>query len=103
MDNHELYYDFNKNNEPKIQNCKNDNNINITKNTVPYAIKAKIGLYCIILFIILSQKNTYKILDFLIKTFRKDTNDIIDQDNNPLIFGLGIMSLIFAIIIIFLV
>ena len=101
MDNHELYYDFNKNNKPKIDDYKNDNNIN--KNTVPYTIKAKIGLYCIILFIILSQKSTYKILDFIIKTFRKDTNDIIDEDDNPLIFGLGIMSLIFAIIIIFLI
>ena len=28
---------------------------------------------------------------------------IIDEDDNPLIFGLGIMSLIFAIIIIFLI
>ncbi len=100
MDNHELYYDFNKNNKPKIQEYKNDN---INKNTVPYAIKAKIALYCIILFVILSQKSTYKILDFIIKTFRKDTNDIIDDDDNPLIFGLGIMSLIFAIIIIFLI
>jgi len=100
MDNHELYYDFNKNNKPKIQEYKNDN---INKNTVSYAIKAKIALYCIILFVILSQKSTYKILDFIIKTFRKDTNDIIDDDDNPLIFGLGIMSLIFAIIIIFLI
>lgn len=101
MDNHELYYDFNKNNKPVINDNKNDNNIN--KNIVPYVIKAKIALYCIILFIILSQKSTYKILDFIVKTFRKNTNDIIDDDDNPLIFGLGIMSLIFALIIIFII
>lgn len=101
MDNHELYYDFNKNNKHVRNDNKNDNNIN--KNTVPYVIKIKIAFYCIILFIILSQKSTYKILDYIIKTFRKDTNDIIDEDDNPLIFGFGIMSLIFAIIIIFLI
>jgi len=99
MDNHQLYYEFNKNNKPIIKETNNNNNNN--NNKLSYVIKIKIALYCIILFIILSHKNTYKILDFIIKIFRRDTNDIIDNDGNPLIFGLGIMSLIFALIIIF--
>ena len=63
--------------------------------------KFKLGLYCFIFFILLSNKNTYKILDIIVKIFRKDSNDIIDSDNNPQLFGSAILALIFAILIIF--
>ena len=48
---------------------------------------------------ILSNKNTYKIADIIVKIFRKDTNDIIDENGNPLIFGTFIIGLFFAVII----
>tara|TARA_Y100000389_G_scaffold11533_2_gene10603 strand:+ start:110 stop:436 length:327 start_codon:yes stop_codon:yes gene_type:complete len=107
MDNHELYYDFNKNNTNTTTNTNTNTNTNINNNNnndmkISYVYKFKLALYCFILFIILSNKNTYKILDFIVKIFRKNTNDIIDNDDNPLIFGIGIMGLIFALLIILL-
>ena len=95
MNNKDLYYDFNK-----IEK-KNNNIIEENTNKLNYVDRFKIALYCIILFIILSNKNTYKIIDIILKMFRKDTNDIIDDNGNPLILGIGINALIFALIIIF--
>ena len=99
MDNKNLYYDFKSD-----KNINKNKNINMNKNDtnkINYIYKFKISLYCIILFIILSNKNTYKIIDLVVKIFRKDTNDIIDDYGNPLILGTGISALIFALIIIF--
>jgi hypothetical protein len=95
MNNKDLYYDFNKTQK------KNNNIIEENTNKLNYVYRFKIALYCIILFIILSNKNTYKIIDIIVKMFRKDTNDIIDDNGNPLILGIGINALIFALIIIF--
>jgi len=71
----------------------------VKKKKTNYINKLKISLYCLILFMILSNKNTYKIADIIVKIFRKDTNDIIDENGNPLIFGTFIIGLFFAVII----
>lgn len=98
MNNQDIYYDFKK--PIKIKNNNNNNNINKNdKINTTYTHKFKIALLCFLLFIILSNKNTYKILEIIIRIFRKDTNDIIDDNCNPHILGLGIMGLIFSIII----
>ena len=93
MNENKEYYKFN-NEKIENNNDKNDNKINII-------YKFKLGIYCFIFFILLSNKNTYKILDIIVKIFRKDSNDIIDSDNNPQLFGSAILALIFAILIIF--
>ena len=53
MNNDELYYDFKKEKEKK--------NVKKKENNISYIYKFKIALYSFILFIILSNKNTYKI------------------------------------------
>ena len=93
MNNDELYYDFKKEKEKK--------NVKKKENNISYIYKFKIALYSFILFIILSNKNTYKILDIIIKIFRKTTNDIIDENGNPQILGTGLIALLFALLIFF--
>lgn len=95
MANDKLYYNYKKLEKESINN-KSDNSSNIT-----YIHKFRISLYCFILFILLSNRNTYKILDIIIKIFRKDTNDIINETGEPLLFGVCISGLIFALLILF--
>tara|TARA_B100001758_G_C18412504_1_gene616851 strand:- start:2688 stop:2972 length:285 start_codon:yes stop_codon:yes gene_type:complete len=90
MDNKEIYYEY-KDTKKETKQVK--------KKKTNYINKLKISLYCLILFMILSNKNTYKIADIIVKIFRKDTNDIIDENGNPLIFGTFIIGLFFAVII----
>ncbi len=90
MDNKEIYYEY-KDTKQETKPVK--------KKKTNYINKLKISLYCLILFMILSNKNTYKIADIIVKIFRKDTNDIIDENGNPLIFGTFIIGLFFAVII----
>lgn len=90
MDNKEIYYEY-KDTKKETKPVK--------KKKTNYINKLKISLYCLILFMILSNKNTYKIADIIVKIFRKDTNDIIDENGNPLIFGTFIIGLFFAVII----
>ncbi len=90
MDNKEIYYEY-KDTKKETKQVK--------KKKTNYINKLKISLYCLILYMILSNKNTYKIADIIVKIFRKDTNDIIDENGNPLIFGTFIIGLFFAVII----
>lgn len=105
MDNNQ-YYEFNQNTniDPKLIEKKKkykDKNI-INNNNIPFFKKLKIAIYCFILFIILSNKNSYKILDIIIKTFRENSNDIINDNGKPLLFGIIIMGLIFSTFILIL-
>jgi len=96
MNNDKMYYNYKKLEKESRKEIKEDNNNNIT-----YIYKFKIAIYCFILFVLLSNKNTYKILDIIIKIFRRDTNDIINENGEPLIFGICIAGLIFSILILF--
>ena len=98
MNNENIYYNFN--NDSTKYKIKRENNTKKKNNSDNnYIHKFKIAIYCFILFIILSNNNAYKILDIIAKLFRKDTNDIINDDGNPLLFGTILMGLIFAFII----
>lgn len=96
MSNDKMYYNYKKL-EKESRNEIKDNN----SNNLNFVYKFKIAIYCFILFILLSNKNTYKIIDIIIKIFRKNTNDIIDENGEPLIFGICISALIFSLIILF--
>lgn len=96
MTNDKMYYNYKKLEKESRNEIKENNNTIIS-----FVYKFKIAFYCFILFILLSNKNTYKILDIIIKTFRRDTNDIIDENGEPLIFGICIVGLIFSCIILF--
>lgn len=95
MNNDKMYYNYKKLEKESRKEIKEENN-NIT-----YIYKFKIAIYSFILFVLLSNKNTYKILNIIIKIFRKDTNDIINENGEPLIFGICISGLIFSILILF--
>tara|TARA_B110000003_G_scaffold67358_1_gene68282 strand:- start:1925 stop:2221 length:297 start_codon:yes stop_codon:yes gene_type:complete len=96
MNNDKMYYNYKKLEKESRKEIKEDN-----KNNITYIYKFKIAIYCFILFVLLSNKNTYKILDIIIKIFRRDTNDIINENGEPLIFGICISGLIFSILILF--
>ena len=96
MNNDKMYYNYKKLEKESRKEIKEDNN-NIT-----YIYKFKIAIYCFILFIILSNKNSYKILDIIIKTFRQDSSDIINENGKPQLFGIIIMGIIFSILILIL-
>ena len=96
MNNDKMYYNYKKLEKESRKEIKEDNNNNIS-----YIYKFKIALYCFILFVLLSNINTYKSVDIIIKIFRRDTNDIINENGEPLIFGICISGLIFSILILF--
>lgn len=97
MSNDKMYYNYKKLEKESRDQIKDNNN----ENNISLIYKFKIAIYCFILFILLSNKNTYKIIDIIIKTFRRDTNDIIDEKGEPLIFGICISGLIFSLLILF--
>lgn len=106
--NNNQYYEFNQNTniDPKLIEKKiyknNDNDKNKFNNNIPFFKKLKIAIYCFILFIILSNKNSYKILDIIIKIFRENSDDIINDSGKPQLLGIIIMGLIFSIFILIL-
>lgn len=104
--NNNQYYEFNQNTNlnPKLIEKKNNKkkDTNNNNNNIPFIKKIKIAIYCFILFIILSNKNSYKILDIIIKTFRQDSSDIINENGKPQLFGIIIMGIIFSILILIL-
>jgi hypothetical protein len=63
-----------------------------------YVNKFKSALYVFILFIILSHKVAYKVLDIILKVFTNNI-EVIDNNENPMILGTIIMSFILAFII----
>tara|TARA_B110000858_G_scaffold75766_1_gene87894 strand:+ start:932 stop:1234 length:303 start_codon:yes stop_codon:yes gene_type:complete len=98
MANDKLYYNYKKLEKESRNDYSNNSN---NSNNITYIHKFKIALYCFILFILLSNRNTYKILDIIIRIFRKDTVDIINENGEPLLFGICISGLIFALLILF--
>jgi hypothetical protein len=73
-----------------------NNNENI--NTFSYTSKIRFAFIVFILFIILSHKVAFKVLDLILKVFANNIN-ILDADDNPLFVGTIIMAIIFAIFI----
>ncbi len=63
-----------------------------------YVNKFKSAIYAFILFILLSHKVAYKILDLIIKVFTNNV-EVIDENENPLLLGTFIMATLMAIII----
>lgn len=56
-----------------------------------YKNKLKSGLYAFVLFAVLSQKVSYKILDLIVKVFSNKI-EVVDDNENPLFLGIIIMS-----------
>lgn len=63
-----------------------------------YKNKIRSAVYVFILFIILSNKVSYKILDLIIKVFTNNV-EIIDENENPMFLGVLIMSFLMSLII----
>lgn len=68
------------------------------KEQFQYINKFKSAIYASILFILLSHKVAYKVLDLIIKVFTNNL-DVIDDNDNPLILGTLIFAAIIALII----
>lgn len=81
-------------------NMKKEEKIDYTPKKVQneYSTKFKAAIYAAILFILLSQNVSYKILDLIVKLFTQRL-DVIDEDNNPQIIGTIILALIIGLII----
>lgn len=62
-----------------------------------YVLKFKTAVYCLILFFLLSNRKTYQILDIIFSNIFRI--EIINENNEPTIFGTLIMGFIFATII----
>jgi hypothetical protein len=63
-----------------------------------YVNKFKSALYASILFVLLSHKVAYKVLDLIIKVFVSSI-DVIDENENPQILGTIIMALVIGFVI----
>jgi len=64
-----------------------------------YRYKIRTAMIAGILFVLLSHRTAYKILDILIGVFTNKLNILADDDCNPHIIGNIIMSLIVTIIV----
>jgi hypothetical protein len=63
-----------------------------------YSRKIKSGVIATILFLILSNKVSYKILDIIINVFTNNVS-VIDDNECPQIIGTMIMSVIVGVVI----
>ena len=63
-----------------------------------YTNKIKSALYAFILFIILSHKVAYKVLDLILKVFTSKI-EIINDEENPQLLGTLIMAFIVGLVI----
>lgn len=63
-----------------------------------YVSKFKSAIYAAILFILLSHRVAYKVLDLIVKVFTSSI-DIIDENENPQILGTLIFACIIAAVI----
>ena len=63
-----------------------------------YSRKIKLGVIAALLFLLLSNKVAYKILDIVINVFTNNVR-VIDENECPQIMGIMIMSFIVGIII----
>lgn len=63
-----------------------------------YINKFKSAAYAFVLFILLSHKVAYKILDLIIKVFTNSV-EVIDEMENPMMLGTLVMAVIMSLII----
>lgn len=63
-----------------------------------YSRKIKLGVIASLLFLILSNKVAYKILDIIVNVFTNNVR-VIDDNECPQILGTMIMSVIIGIVI----
>jgi hypothetical protein len=75
----------------------NKNNVKTKNSDFQYSNKFRSGIYAAVLFILLSQKVSYKILDLVVKAFYNKI-DIIDDDN-PQFIGTIIMAILVGLMI----
>jgi len=68
------------------------------KQEFQYVSKFKSAIYAFILFILLSHRVAYKVLDLIIKVFTSNV-EVIDENDNPLILGTFIFAVIIALVI----
>lgn len=64
-----------------------------------YKYKIRTAIIAGFLFMLLSNKNAYKILDIILNIFTNKINIFSDEDCSPHIIGIIIMSFIIAIIV----
>jgi hypothetical protein len=63
-----------------------------------YSTKFRSAIYGAILFILLSHRVSYKILDIILKLFTSRL-DAVDEDENPILVGTIIMAGVIGLII----
>jgi hypothetical protein len=63
-----------------------------------YVSKFKSALYASVLFILLSHKVAYKVLDLILKVFTNSI-EVIDDNENPQILGSIFMALIVGLVV----
>ena len=63
-----------------------------------YISKFKSALYASVLFVILSHKVAYKVLDLILKVFTSSI-EVIDDSENPQILGTIIMAIIVGFVV----
>jgi len=68
------------------------------KQDFQYISKFKSAIYASILFIVLSHKVAYKVLDLIIKVFTHNV-EVIDENDNPLMLGTFIFAVLIAIVV----
>lgn len=69
-----------------------------TDNDFQYKNKFKSAVYVFVLFILLSNKVSYRILDIIVKVF-SNSIDVIDENENPVFLGYFIMAFLMALIV----
>ncbi len=63
-----------------------------------YKNKLKSAVYAFILFIVLSNKVSYKILDLIVKMFSQNI-EVMDETETPIFLGVFIMAVIISVVI----
>ena len=63
-----------------------------------YKNKLRSGIISFILFLVLSNKVSYKVLNVILSAFNNSIQ-VIDDDENPLMLGTVILGIIFGLII----
>lgn len=63
-----------------------------------YKNKFKSAVYVFVLFVLLSNKVSYKILDLIVQVFSSSI-EVIDENENPVFLGYFIMALIMSLIV----
>lgn len=77
---------------------KEINPVNKNKVYNEYSTKFRSAIYAFVLFILLSHKASYKILDIILKILTNRL-DAIDNDENPTLVGTIVMAAFIALVI----